>query len=139
VDRQSSKGFWTRPGARRKRVLVLALVLGGLMFVSSLGYSTTVRGITVLSTREVDFDAKHEPAGDRVWRKHLTFKVELLPFGIEPDLNLMIDEILDDEGADHLRNVEITTTVFALIVLRFRSVSIAADPWRPASEARFWD
>ena len=109
--------------------------LGGLALAGWLaaGCTTTVDGITLLSTRNVDMSGQHEPAGERLSRSDGRLWLLFIPLGGAPSPKEATTELLEANHADYLKNAEVTSGGWSLIVLSYGWFSVEGDPWRTES------
>ena len=108
------------------RLAGLALLAG----LFSTACSTTVDGITMLSTRNVDMNTQHEPAGGRVAKTERRLWLLFIPLGGAPDVKQVTTEMLEESKGDYLRNVRVDYGGFSLIALSYGWVEVSGDPWR---------
>lgn len=98
----------------------------------AMGCSSKVATLTIFSTRNVAMSQPHErleraSATDR--RLWLVF----LPLGGAPSGLQAAQQILDDNDADYLTDVEVTEGGWSILAISGGWVEVEADPWRRAS------
>lgn len=103
------------------------------VFVSCLSLiacSTTIDGITLMSTRNVELGGEHESLGDRVGTTDRRLWIAFIPLGPEPSPKRALTQVLEDNQADYLRNASFQVGGWSLIALSYGWVSVEGDPWR---------
>jgi hypothetical protein len=100
-----------------------------LLAIVALGCTSTVASVTIFSTRNVEMSQPHdrlERATERDSRLWLLF----LPLGREPSGLRAAMDMIEDENADYLTNIEVTEGGWSLLAVSYGWVKIEADPWR---------
>ena len=94
---------------------------------------TRVDGITVLSTRNVEFGGVHEPAGERIKTSEGRLWLLFLPLGGSPDAKQTLTDALEEAEADYLRNVHLVSGGWSILALSYGWITVEGDPWRSRS------
>jgi hypothetical protein len=100
-----------------------------LLTIVALGCSSTVAKVSLFSTRNVEMSQPHdrlERASETDSRLWLLF----LPLGSEPSGLRAAVDLLEDENADYLTNVEVIEGGWSLLAISYGWVEVQADPWR---------
>jgi len=113
----------------------LALLVPSTMLVATaLGCTSHVATVTLFSTRNVEMTQPHErlsrakESDSRLW---LLF----LPLGAPPSGLRAATDMIEDEDADYLTNIEVTEGGWSLLAVSMGWVTVEADPWRRSGVA----
>ena len=119
---------------RIRRIRVGIAVLCSMVATTSLGCTSHVARVTIFSTRNVEMSQPHDRL-PRVKESDSRLWLLFLPLGSPPSgLRAAID-MIDDQKADYLTNVEVTDGGWSLLAIRMGWVTIEADPWRRSGVA----
>jgi hypothetical protein len=116
----------------RDRVAILLLCS---MFVGlAVGCTSHVGNVTIFSTRNVEMSQPHDRL-PRVKESDSRLWLAFIPLGSPPSgLQAGID-MIEDQNADYLTNVEVTEGGWTLLAISMGWVTIEADPWRRSGVA----
>lgn len=100
-----------------------------LLATVALGCSSTVAKMTLFSNRNVEMSQPHDrlkrasESDGRLW-------VLFLPLGGEPSGLKAAADLLEDQKADYLTNIEVSEGGWSLLAISYGWVTVEADPWR---------
>jgi hypothetical protein len=100
-----------------------------LLATVALGCTSTVGKMTLFSTKNVEMSQPHDRlkrASESDGRLWLLF----LPLGGDPSGLKAAADLLEDQKADYLTNVEVTEGGWSLLAISYGWVTVEADPWR---------
>jgi hypothetical protein len=119
---------------RIRRIRAGIAILCSTLAATSLGCTSHVASVTIFSTRNVEMRQPHDrlpratESDSRLW---LLF----LPLGSSPSgLRAAID-MIEEQKADYLTNVEVTEGGWSLLAISMGWVTVEADPWRRSGVA----
>src|SRR5262245_51457627 len=116
------------------RVWFEIALLGSALAASLLGCTSHVGSATLFSTRNAEMTQPHErlpraeESDSRLW---LLF----LPLGGAPSGWRAATDLIEEQHADYLTNIEVTEGGWSLLAIRMGWVTVEADPWRLQSTA----
>ena len=117
----------------RRARLGIALSCAALA-ATSLACTSHVANVTIFSTRNVEMSQPHDRL-PRVKESDSRLWLLFLPLGSPPSgLRAAID-MIDDQKADYLTNVEVTDGGWSLLAISMGWVTVEADPWRRSGVA----
>jgi hypothetical protein len=111
------------------------LILGSALASTSLACTSHVANVTIFSTRNVEMSQPHErlprkeESDSRLW---LLF----LPLGSAPSGLRAATDMIEEQNADYLTNVDVTEGGWTLLAISQGWVTVEADPWRRSGVAR---
>ena len=116
------------------RMRVGISILSVMLIAMATGCTSHVGKVTIFSTRNVEMSQPHErlprakESDDRLW---LVF----IPLGASPSGLRAATDLVEDQNADYLTNVEVTEGGWSLLVISHGWVTVEADPWRRSGVA----
>jgi hypothetical protein len=114
------------------RVKILTLFV--LLVAMQTGCTSHVGRVTIFSTRNVEMSQPHDrlprakESDDRLW-------IAFIPLGSPPNGLRAASDLIEDQNADYLTNVEVTEGGWSLLAISHGWVTVEADPWRRSGVA----
>jgi len=105
-----------------------ALTYSVLSFIA-VGCTSTVGTVTLFSTRNVELNQPHDRLPRATERDH-RFWIAFIPLGAPPSGLRAASQMIEDQKADYLTNVEVTEGGWSLLAISHGWVTVEADPWR---------
>jgi hypothetical protein len=116
------------------RMRVGILVLSVMLVSMVTGCTNQIGKATIFSTRNVEMSQPHErlprakEMDSRLW-------LAFIPLGAPPSGMQAAIDLIEDQNADYLTNVEVTEGGWSLLAISFGWVTVEADPWRRSGVA----
>ena len=111
----------------------IALLCSGLV-ATALGCTSHVASVTLFSTRNVEMSQHHdrlpraEESDSRLW-------LAFIPLGGPPSGLRAATDLIEEQNADYLTNIEVTEGGWTLLAISMGWVTVEADPWRRSGAA----
>jgi hypothetical protein len=119
---------------RIRRIRVGIAVLCSALAATSLGCTSHVANVTIFSTRNVEMSQPHERL-PRVKESDGRLWLLFLPLGSSPSGLRAAVDMIEEQKADYLTNVEVTEGGWSLLAISMGWVTVEADPWRRSGVA----
>lgn len=116
------------------RVRVGIALIGSALAAASLGCTSHVASVTLFSTRNVEMSQPHdrlpraEESDSRLW-------LAFIPLGSSPNGLRAATDMIEEQNADYLTNIEVTEGGWSLLAISMGWVTVEADPWRRSGVA----
>jgi hypothetical protein len=98
------------------------------------GCTSTVGKVTLFSTRNVEVTQPHDRL-PRAKESEVRLWLAFIPLGSEPSGLRAASDLLEEQNADYLTNVEVTDGGWSLLAVSMGWVTVEADPWRRSGVA----
>lgn len=116
------------------RTRIGILVLSVMWVAMGTGCTSQVGKATIFSTRNVEMSQPHErlprakEMDSRLW-------LAFIPLGSPPSGIQAAIDLIEEQNADYLTNVEVTEGGWSLLAISMGWVTVEADPWRRSGVA----
>lgn len=109
-------------------------LLGSVLAGASLGCTSHVGSATLFSTRNAEISQPHERL-PRVEESDSRLWLLFLPLGGAPSGWRAATDMIEEQNADYLTNIEVTEGGWSLLAVSMGWVTVEADPWRRSGVA----
>jgi hypothetical protein len=106
--------------------------MAALVAGASLACTSHVGNLTIVSTKNVELSQPHERF-PRVKESDSRLWLLFLPLGGSPSGLRAASDLIEEQKADYLTNVEVTEGGWSLLAVSMGWVTVEADPWRRKS------
>jgi hypothetical protein len=116
------------------RFRVEIVLLCSLLVSMATGCTNHIGKATIFSTRNVEMSQPHERL-PRASESDHRFWIAFIPLGAPPSGMQAAIDLVDDQNADYLTNIEVTEGGWSLLAISHGWVTVEADPWRRSGVA----
>ena len=105
----------------------LALWLG--LTCLSVGCSTTIANLNIVSTKTTDFSQAHQRSASGASASDGRLWITILPRGGAPSIDHAIKSLLEKYNGDYLTDAKVDEVEWSLLVISYGGISVKGDVW----------